>query len=38
MTDFEEKPKNPKPMPNDPDFAFSSMGNYIFNRCFGRGA
>jgi glucose-1-phosphate adenylyltransferase len=32
MTDFEEKPKNPKPMPGDPDFAFSSMGNYIFNR------
>lgn len=32
MTDFEEKPKNPKPMPNDPNFAFSSMGNYIFNR------
>ncbi len=32
MTDFEEKPKNPKPMPNDPNFAYSSMGNYIFNR------
>ena len=32
MTDFDEKPKNPKPMPGDPDFAFSSMGNYIFNR------
>ena len=28
---FEEKPKNPKPMPHDPLQAFSSMGNYIFN-------
>ncbi len=32
LTAFEEKPKNPKPMPGDPDFAYSSMGNYIFNR------
>lgn len=32
MTDFEEKPKNPKPMPTDPNMAYSSMGNYIFNR------
>lgn len=32
VTDFDEKPKNPKPMPTDPDFAYSSMGNYIFNR------
>ena len=29
---FEEKPKNPKPMPGDAGRAFSSMGNYIFNR------
>ncbi len=29
---FDEKPKNPKPMPGDADFAYSSMGNYIFNR------
>jgi glucose-1-phosphate adenylyltransferase len=29
---FEEKPKNPKPMPGNPQMAFSSMGNYIFNR------
>ena len=28
---FEEKPANPKPMPSNPDMAFSSMGNYIFN-------
>jgi len=28
---FEEKPKHPKPMPRDPDRAYSSMGNYIFD-------
>lgn len=28
---FEEKPKNPKPMPSNPDLAYASMGNYIFN-------
>ncbi len=28
---FEEKPKNPKPMPDDPSLAYSSMGNYLFN-------
>jgi glucose-1-phosphate adenylyltransferase len=28
---FEEKPENPPPMPNDPDRAYCSMGNYIFN-------
>src|SRR5262249_31214772 len=27
----EEKPANPKPMPNDLQHAYSSMGNYIFN-------
>ena len=27
---FEEKPKEPKPMPTDPEHAYSSMGNYIF--------
>ncbi len=27
---FEEKPKQPKPMPNDPEQAYSSMGNYLF--------
>ncbi|MFO0752215.1 MAG: glucose-1-phosphate adenylyltransferase [Thermodesulfovibrionales bacterium] len=29
---FQEKPKNPTPMPNDPQRAYVSMGNYIFNR------
>jgi glucose-1-phosphate adenylyltransferase len=28
---FEEKPANPKPMPDDPDRAYSSMGNYLFD-------
>ncbi|MGA6826194.1 glucose-1-phosphate adenylyltransferase [Nitrospira sp. NS4] len=27
---FDEKPKQPKPMPDDPGQAFSSMGNYLF--------
>jgi len=27
---FEEKPKNPKPIPGQPDKALVSMGNYIF--------
>ncbi len=27
---FEEKPTHPKPMPNDPGCAYSSMGNYLF--------
>ena len=31
ITAFEEKPKSPKPMPNDPDSVLASMGNYIFN-------
>ncbi len=32
VIDFEEKPKNPKPIPGDPDHALVSMGNYIFNK------
>ena len=28
---FQEKPANPSPMPNDPERAFASMGNYIFD-------
>lgn len=28
---FEEKPKNPTPMPANPNYAYCSMGNYIFN-------
>ncbi|MEO8341300.1 MAG: glucose-1-phosphate adenylyltransferase, partial [Nitrospirota bacterium] len=31
VTGFEEKPKWPKPMPRDPDHAYSSMGNYLFD-------
>lgn len=27
---FDEKPKQPKPMPEDPEQALSSMGNYLF--------
>lgn len=29
---FEEKPKNPKSIPNEPDMALVSMGNYIFRK------
>jgi glucose-1-phosphate adenylyltransferase len=28
---FQEKPKKPTPMPDNPDHAYVSMGNYIFN-------
>ena len=28
---FEEKPRQPKPIPGEPDFALVSMGNYLFN-------
>ncbi len=28
---FQEKPKDPTPMPNNPKMALASMGNYIFN-------
>ncbi|MGR3179961.1 MAG: glucose-1-phosphate adenylyltransferase [Candidatus Anammoxibacter sp.] len=28
---FKEKPKNPKTIPNNPEMALVSMGNYIFN-------
>ncbi|MBI4350901.1 MAG: glucose-1-phosphate adenylyltransferase [Elusimicrobia bacterium] len=31
ITGFEEKPKNPKPMPGNPNAALASMGNYIFS-------
>ncbi len=30
MIGFEEKPKDPKPIPGHPDLALVSMGNYIF--------
>lgn len=29
---FEEKPANPKPLPNEPNLALVSMGNYLFKR------
>jgi glucose-1-phosphate adenylyltransferase len=29
---FQEKPKKPTPMPQNPAYAYVSMGNYIFNR------
>src|SRR5690554_3290038 len=32
ITEFQEKPADPKPMPSRPDFALASMGNYIFSR------
>ena len=28
---FDEKPAHPRPIPNKPDCAYASMGNYIFN-------
>ncbi len=28
---FQEKPRQPRPMPRNPDLAYASMGNYIFN-------
>ncbi len=28
---FREKPSDPKPIPDDPDHVFASMGNYVFN-------
>lgn len=32
ITGFQEKPKKPTPMPGNPQSAYVSMGNYIFNR------
>jgi glucose-1-phosphate adenylyltransferase len=29
---FQEKPKKPVPMPDNPKYAYVSMGNYIFNK------
>jgi glucose-1-phosphate adenylyltransferase len=34
MIGFQEKPADPKPMPERPDMALISMGNYIFNKKF----
>jgi len=32
ITGFQEKPKKPTPLADDPALAYVSMGNYIFNR------
>lgn len=32
LVGFEEKPKNPKTIPGQPDWCLASMGNYIFNK------
>ena len=32
ITGFQEKPKNPTPIPGHPDLALASMGNYLFSR------
>ncbi len=32
ITGFQEKPKKPAPMPENPEMAYVSMGNYIFNK------
>jgi glucose-1-phosphate adenylyltransferase len=31
IRDFQEKPDRPVPLPADPDRAYASMGNYLFN-------
>lgn len=31
IQEFQEKPAQPRPMPNDPTRAYASMGNYIFD-------
>ncbi|MCD6464419.1 glucose-1-phosphate adenylyltransferase [Candidatus Woesearchaeota archaeon] len=30
LTSFEEKPENPTPLPNNPNYCLASMGNYAF--------
>lgn len=32
ITQFQEKPKDPIPMPSDPGHCYASMGNYLFSR------
>ena len=32
LVSFEEKPKNPKTIPNNPKMCLASMGNYIFDK------
>ena len=31
IVSFSEKPANPKPVPDDPEMAYASMGNYVFD-------
>ncbi|MEA2058752.1 MAG: glucose-1-phosphate adenylyltransferase, partial [Actinomycetota bacterium] len=31
IVSFSEKPANPKPVPDDPEMAYVSMGNYVFD-------
>ncbi len=31
VSEFQEKPANPAPMPSDPSRAYASMGNYLFD-------
>jgi glucose-1-phosphate adenylyltransferase len=31
IVSFSEKPAHPKPVPDDPQMAYASMGNYVFN-------
>ncbi|MBL8260019.1 MAG: glucose-1-phosphate adenylyltransferase [Candidatus Competibacteraceae bacterium] len=31
VSEFQEKPANPTPMPSDPNRAYASMGNYLFD-------
>lgn len=31
INEFQEKPQKPRTMPGDPEHAYASMGNYIFN-------
>ncbi|MGE5468303.1 MAG: glucose-1-phosphate adenylyltransferase [Ignavibacteria bacterium] len=31
VIDFKEKPEHPAPMPDRPDYAYASMGNYLFD-------
>ena len=30
LIEFDEKPQHPRPIPGQPDFAYASMGNYLF--------
>ncbi|GLR70168.1 glucose-1-phosphate adenylyltransferase [Agaribacter marinus] len=34
VTDFTEKPENPSPLHDDPEYCLASMGNYVFDTDF----